>query len=182
VKGGFRSCCLFPTALGTAGIAWNERGVTRLQLREAVAAHAQDLLLQGMQGAVAVKKPEPWMSRLIERVQAHLDGQPQDFTRVALDLGAASPFDQAVYEATRAIPPGVTKTFGEMGRAIGMPHAARAVGQALRRNPVRLIVPCHRVIAAGSKPAPSRSLSMEERILLLELFWSRSGSDGQKAV
>jgi methylated-DNA-[protein]-cysteine S-methyltransferase len=99
-------------------------------------------------------------------VQAHLDGQPQDFTKVALDLSAASPFDQAVYEATRAIPPGVTKTFGEIAQEIGMPHAARAVGQALRRNPVRLIVPCHRVVAANGKRAADPSLG--PKVLLRE--------------
>ncbi len=62
---------------------------------------------------------------------------------------AFSPFRRAVYQAARAIPRGETRTYGQIAAAIGKPRAARAVGQALARNPIPLVVPCHRVVAAN---------------------------------
>ena len=60
-------------------------------------------------------------------------------------------FHRRVYDAARAIPPGKTLAYGEIAERIGAPGAARAVGQALGRNPFPIVVPCHRVLAAGGK-------------------------------
>src|SRR5206468_215087 len=88
----------------------------------------------------------------------------------ALDLGAATSFERAVFDATRAIPPGRTRTYGEVARAIGRPGAARAVGAALGRNPVPVVVPCHRVVGArGALVGFSAEGGVELKRRLLEL-------------
>ena len=83
---------------------------------------------------------------------ALLDGEPVDLSDLMLDLESLPPFQRRVCEAARAIPVGATLTYGEIATRIGEPGAARAVGQALGANPFPIIVPCHRVLAAGGKP------------------------------
>ena len=63
-----------------------------------------------------------------------------------MDLSFVSPFEQAVLAACRAIPRGEVRTYADLAAAVGRPGAARAVGNAMRRNPVPLLVPCHRVV------------------------------------
>jgi methylated-DNA-[protein]-cysteine S-methyltransferase len=67
---------------------------------------------------------------------------------LALDLSRLTPFQRRVLEATQRIPAGAVWTYGRLARAIGRPKASRAVGQALRRNPVPIVIPCHRVVAS----------------------------------
>ena len=82
---------------------------------------------------------------------ALLGGERVDLADVALDMADVAPFHQRVYEQTRAIPAGATSTYGEIAARIGDPGNARAVGEALGRNPFPIIVPCHRVLAASGK-------------------------------
>src|SRR5439155_16025712 len=70
---------------------------------------------------------------------------------VALDMERLPAFHRRVYEIARTIPPGETLSYGELAARLGVPGAARAVGQTLGRNPVAIVVPCHRVLAAGGK-------------------------------
>ena len=80
-------------------------------------------------------------------------------------------FERRVYEHSRTIPPGSTSTYGEIAKALGQPGAARAVGQALGRNPLALIVPCHRVLAANGKAggfSAHGGLGTKRRILAAE--------------
>ena len=78
-------------------------------------------------------------------------GDAVDLTFVSLDMDGLPEFHQRVYDVARTIPPGVTLTYGEVAKRLGDPGSARAVGQALGRNPIPVIVPCHRVLAAGGK-------------------------------
>jgi methylated-DNA-[protein]-cysteine S-methyltransferase len=79
-----------------------------------------------------------------------------------------------VLRATRAIPRGAVRTYGEVARRVGRPRAARAVGQALHRNPVPLLVPCHRVIGAGGRLVGFGSgIGEKQRLLRLEGAWPR---------
>ncbi len=103
-------------------------------------------------GARPASTPPPRIAGVIERVCAHLEGDAQDFRDVGVDLAGVAPFARQVYEAVRQIPAGQTTTYGGLARVLGRPRAARAVGQALAGNPVALIIPCHRVLAAGGKP------------------------------
>lgn len=150
--------CIFETQLGWCGIAWIERGessalpaVTCLQLPEATAKMTESRIAQ-RSGTRKPSTPPPHIAEIIERVRRHLRGEVQDFRSVAVDLGEADPFAQQVYRVARNIPAGETKTYGEIAKELGQPAAGRDVGQALASNPIALIIPCHRVVAAGGKP------------------------------
>jgi O-6-methylguanine DNA methyltransferase len=150
--------CLFETQLGSCGIAWRERGdksnapaVTWFQLPGAT-AKATESRIARHSGARAPSAPPPPIAEVIQKVRKHLQGETQDLRNIPLDLDGVGPFARKVYEAARKIPAGETVTYGQLAKALGRPKAARAVGQALGRNPIALIVPCHRVQAAGGKP------------------------------
>src|SRR5439155_14045916 len=87
----------------------------------------------------------------IDSIVASLRGQADDLVDIPLDLDGIAPFHRKVYDVVRTIPPGETMSYGEVAAAVGSPGAARAVGQALGRNPFAIVVPCHRVLAAGGK-------------------------------
>jgi methylated-DNA-[protein]-cysteine S-methyltransferase len=78
-------------------------------------------------------------------------GERIDFSAVALDLAGVAPFYAEIYDAARRVGWGETATYGELARRVGAPGAARAVGQAMARNPVAVIIPCHRILASGNK-------------------------------
>jgi methylated-DNA-[protein]-cysteine S-methyltransferase len=135
--------CLFETGLGTFGMAWNEHGVVRLQLPEA----DRMATLKRLGASASPAEPPPWAERLIAATRRYLAGERVDFGSVALDLAAVGEFRAAVYEAARSVGWGQTTSYGELARRIGFPWGARAVGQALARNPVPIVVPCHRILA-----------------------------------
>jgi len=142
---------LFDTAIGRCGIAWGEHGIYGVQLPEAN-DHATRMRLRRPAGAQEALPP-PEVRRAIDAVVALLRGErtePDVLCAVPLDMEGVPAFNCRVYEVTRAIAPGATLTYGEVAARIGEPGAARAVGQALGHNPFAPIVPCHRVLAAGS--------------------------------
>jgi len=120
-------------------VQWTDQGISAVALPPVSA---------GRHGPV---EPPPAVREAIVAMVALLDGEPRDLTDVVVDLDPQPEFARRVYEATRAIPPGRTATYGEIAERIGMPGTARAVGQALGANPVPIIVPCHRVVGAGGK-------------------------------
>jgi len=160
---------LFDTAIGRCGIAWSERGVAGLQLPESAGA-ARGALLSRFPDAVETAPP-PSVLAVIDAVTALLAGGDPPLGAVPLDWTGVGAFERAVYEATRAIPRGSTRSYGEIAAAVGDPGAARAVGQALGRNPFPVIVPCHRVLAADGRPggfsAPG-GVSTKLRMLAIE--------------
>jgi methylated-DNA-[protein]-cysteine S-methyltransferase len=127
---------VFDTALGPAGVNWSEAGIT-------------EVVMPGRRGLVDDGREPPEAVRAAVRaIVALLAGERRDLADIALDDDGIDDFQRRVYEATRAIKPGETATYGEIARAIGEPGAARAVGAALGRNPFPIVVPCHRVLAA----------------------------------
>jgi methylated-DNA-[protein]-cysteine S-methyltransferase len=140
--------CLFDTAIGFCGLAWNERGVIRLRLPEAARARTEKRL--SARAAKAETAP-PEIDRLIADIQSYMTGRSTDFSAVTLDLTRIGAFEQDVYAAARRIPFGRTMSYGELAQQIGMPDAPREVGQALARNPIPIIVPCHRILAKGHR-------------------------------
>ncbi|MCX5041979.1 methylated-DNA--[protein]-cysteine S-methyltransferase [Aldersonia sp. NBC_00410] len=140
---------LFDTAIGCCGIGWRGQRVTRLQLPEADAETTRIRLARG--GAVEGVPPEA-VRAVRDGIRAHLDGDLDDLRWVDLDLAGVSEFDAKVYAITRAIDPGHTLRYGDVALRMRAPGAAQAVGQALGRNPIPLIVPCHRVLASGANP------------------------------
>ena len=143
--------CLFPTAIGPCGIAWTADAIAAVQLPEAGEAGTRARLLR-YTGDVAEDAPPGFVQAAIARIQALLQGAKDDLADLPLALDAVPAFHRRVYAVTRAIPPGEVLTYGEVAKRIGEPGAARAVGQALGRNPFAPVVPCHRVLAAGGKP------------------------------
>jgi methylated-DNA-[protein]-cysteine S-methyltransferase len=141
---------VFPTAIGDCGIVWNDTGVCGVQLPEVSPEVTRERLRRYWPEA-SEAEPTAAASRAIEGITALLDGRPDAMDDVVIDLGAVSEFRRGVYEVARTIGPGDTITYGEIASRLGQPHAAREVGQALGANPVPLIVPCHRVLAAGGK-------------------------------
>src|SRR5690349_17474957 len=141
---------LFDTPLGWCGIAWNERGVSGVQLPEGREPQTRSRMLQRFPNAQEVQPP-PHVQEAVAAMSALLRGQSTDLTAIALDMERVPPFHRKVYEAARAIAAGTTLTYGEVAKRIGAPGAARAVGQALGKNPFAIVVPCHRVLAAGGK-------------------------------
>ena len=95
--------------------------------------------------------PPPAVERAIEGIVALLQGEAIDLSAVALDMEHVPPFERRVYEVARTIPPGATLAYGDIAARLGAPGEAREVGQALGQNPFPIVVPCHRVLAAGGK-------------------------------
>jgi len=125
--------------LGPMVIAWRGAALVRVQLL------GPDLAPSG------AATPPAWVHRAADRITAVMGGAPDDLRDLPLDLTGLPPFARRVYEALRQVPPGATCTYGELAAALGTPGAARAVGGAVGRNPFLVVVPCHRVVAAGGR-------------------------------
>jgi O-6-methylguanine DNA methyltransferase len=141
---------LFDTAIGRCGLAWGERGIAGVQLPESGERETRARMLQRFPAA-GEAAPPPEVQRVIDRIVALLRGEASDLSTIALEMDQVPAFHRRVYEAARAIPPGMTLSYGDIAARVGAPGAARAVGQALGRNPFPIVVPCHRVLAAGGK-------------------------------
>jgi methylated-DNA-[protein]-cysteine S-methyltransferase len=161
--------CLFDTAIGPCGVAWSRVGVTRLQLPEADRGMTEPRLRT--RAASAGEAMPAAIDRLIADIRSYMTGRSVDFGAIAIDLPRIDPFERKVYVAARAIPWGQTLSYGELARQIGSADAARAVGRALARNPVPIIIPCHRILAKGRRiggfSAPGGTVT-KERLLALE--------------
>ena len=161
---------LFDTAIGRCGIAWNVHGIARVQLPESDNDATRARLARGFRDAHETDPP-PEVERAIVDIAALLHGERRDLSAIALDMKGVPEFDTRVYEAARTIPPGATLTYGEIAKRIGAPGAARAVGGALARNPFAIVVPCHRVVAAGGKSGGFSAVGgrdLKRRLLAIE--------------
>ena len=141
---------LFPTSIGRCGIAWRSDRIVATHLPEGNDDRTRARLVARVGGA-AEDDPPPPVRQAIEAMTALLDGARVDLSAVACDYGAADPFSIGVYDIARAIPPGETLTYGEIATRLGDKSRAPEVGQALGRNPLPIIVPCHRVLGANRK-------------------------------
>ena len=153
----------FATELGRCAIRWTEAGVAAV-------------LLPSSRGPVGPDVDDeadvpPFVQRAVAGMRAVLTGERADLDDVPLDDRTVDPFRREVYAATRRIPMGATRSYGEIARAIGRPDGARDVGAALARNPTPILVPCHRVVAANGAltgfSAPG-GLATKRRMLELE--------------
>jgi methylated-DNA-[protein]-cysteine S-methyltransferase len=142
---------IFQTAGGFCGIAWNSVGVTRFQLPTSSAPATARALLRKASDAVPAAPPAD-VADVIAAAKRYFDGEKIDFSDVKLDLSDQEAFFRDIYGAVRQVAWGHTTTYGTVAKALGdNAEAARDVGQAMARNPVPLIIPCHRVLAAGGK-------------------------------
>jgi methylated-DNA-[protein]-cysteine S-methyltransferase len=162
---------IFETAGGFCGIAWRGAGIVRFQLPAASAEATERNVLRRVPTATP-GTPPPEVARVIEAAQRYFAGERLDFSDVPLVLDGQSEFFQKIYTALRRIGWGQTTTYGTLAKELGAgPEAARDVGEAMARNPVPLIIPCHRCLAAGGKvggfSAPGGSAA-KARMLALE--------------
>ncbi len=146
-----QSWMTFPTVLGICGIAWGEIGVTYFVLPDASEKTIEKQLKKYTGSKLQNAKPPKWVKELVQKVKAHLKGNAQDFSAVPLQFQAGSEFMESIYLATQKIPSGTVITYGELAAKLGNPGATRAIGSALGKNPIPLIVPCHRIVAASGK-------------------------------
>jgi methylated-DNA-[protein]-cysteine S-methyltransferase len=144
-------CLVFETAGGFCGIAWSNAGIVRFQLPTKSADATARLLLRRVPGAER-GAPPPEVAEAVAAVQRYFEGEATDFSGFTLDLGDQDAFFEQVYAAARRVGWGRTTTYGALAKELGAgPETARDVGVAMAKNPVALIIPCHRVLAAGGK-------------------------------
>jgi methylated-DNA-[protein]-cysteine S-methyltransferase len=142
---------IFETAIGFCGIGWNDTGITRVQLPARSAETAERLMLRRTPGA-GPSMPTPMVSKAVAAVKHYFEGNETDFSHFKLDLDGLDEFFIRVYAAARRVKWGHTTTYGTVAKELGCgPEAAPDVGQALAKNPIPLIIPCHRVLGAGGK-------------------------------
>lgn len=141
---------IFKTVLGWAGVAWGDNGLIGAYLPEPEAQTVRTAFARKFPGSMEAAPP-PAISTVIDRIVALMRGEKVDLSEAPLDLARVPEFNARVYEITRRIPPGETLTYGEIAVKLGDRLLAQQVGGALGRNPWPIIVPCHRVTAAGGK-------------------------------
>ena len=145
-----RSSAVFETVIGWCGIAWGANGIVGVQLPEATEAQTRTRMARRFH-ATREEAPPADVRRAIDGIVAQLRGEATDFSTVELDMDGVPAFHQRIYDVARAIAPGVTMTYGDIAMRLEAPRTAQTVGRALARNPFPIIVPCHRVLAAGGK-------------------------------
>ena len=163
--------CVFETAAGFCAIAWSDAGVTRFHLPMSTAEATERSLRRRLPDATPATPPTNVMT-VVAAAKRYFAGEQVDFSDVSLDLDVQDEFFQKIYAAARRLAWGQTTTYGSLAKELGAgPEAARDVGQAMAKNPVPLIIPCHRVLAAGGKlggfSAPGGSTT-KQRMLELE--------------
>jgi methylated-DNA-[protein]-cysteine S-methyltransferase len=158
---------IFETAYGWIGVAASENGITRITLPELTAADAESELGQAIQDAQRDKSRFEDLRTSLDR---YFSGESEDLTQIAIDLDDPEFFARA-RAACRTIPAGETRTYAWLAKAAGSPNAIRAAGQSMARNPVPLLVPCHRVVGSNGRLhgfGGGIGLSLKARLLRLE--------------
>ena len=141
---------LFDTAIGPCGIAWSAAGIVGVQLPERHENATRDRLLRRYPDARETPSPRH-IQQAIDDIAGLLRGEKRDLSGIGLDLAGVPQFNRDVYAVARTIPAGATLSYGAIAARLGDRSAAREVGEAMGQNPCPLIVPCHRVLAAGGK-------------------------------
>ena len=143
-----RGYAVFDTGVGRCGIVWSDAGVVGVQLPEAREIDTRRRLFRHFPEARELRPPIN-TELAIEAIVALLRGAASDFSDVELDMSGISAFNQRVYSFTRGIPRGETRTYSEVAVQLRVSSAAHSVAHAIAKNPFMIIVPCHRVLAAG---------------------------------
>ena len=157
--------CALPTPIGRVFVAAGEAGLVRLSFRQSEASFVAEL--RRRLGADVVRSPAR-TADIVHQLRAYFAGERRTFD-VRLDLGDVTPFQRRVLMAAARVPAGKVVSYGEIARRIGQPHGSRAVGQALGHNPIPIVIPCHRVVAAGERIGGyGGGLGIKRKLLRLE--------------
>jgi methylated-DNA-[protein]-cysteine S-methyltransferase len=167
--------CLVDTVFGPIGLAWSERGLLRLQLPDSDAAQTRQLLTRDLNSIES--DPPDWLRPTIARLQQYFAGERVDLSDAPIDLDGKPEFMQRLYQEMLKLRWGETVTYGGLAERVGMPlGAAQSVGQAMGRNPIPIIIPCHRVLASGNLMGGfSAPGGTQTKLKLLELEGIRLG-------
>jgi methylated-DNA-[protein]-cysteine S-methyltransferase len=141
---------LFETPIGHCAIVWSASGIAGVQLPERTERATRDRVLRRYPAARDAAPPKH-VERAIDDIIGLLGGEPRDLSYVEIDAEGIADFNRRVYDIARMIPAGSTLSYGEIAERLGDRALARDVGQALGENPIPIIIPCHRVLAAGGK-------------------------------
>jgi O-6-methylguanine DNA methyltransferase len=161
---------VFNTNMGWIGILSSAKGLLCITLPQNSAQEARQLL--GAEANNAIWSPDLF-DGLMERFKAYFNGKKTLFTD-KLDMSAATTFQRKVWENTSLIPFGETRSYGWVAEQIDKPRAARAVGQALGKNPLPIIIPCHRVLTSDGKLGGfTGGVEVKQRLLNLEASTSK---------
>jgi len=142
---------IFETEIGACGVIWGDRGISGVQLPMGSEDKTRKRIHQ-RNGDIPEAPPPAEVMHAIDAMKQLLAGRPNDLADIVLDLDGVPEFNRGVYDIARKIPPGQTLTYGDIAKRLGGVELSRDVGQALGRNPCPIVVPCHRVLAAGNKP------------------------------
>jgi len=137
---------LFETALGWMALGWTEGGISRVLLP----GEAPDRMRERLVAASGVED-DAGQGAVVARIVAYAEGAEDAFQDVALDLSAVPELNRRIYDHIRGLGWGVTTTYGAVARWLGDVAMSRTVGTAMGQNPIPLIVPCHRVLAADGR-------------------------------
>ncbi|HEX5806559.1 MAG TPA: methylated-DNA--[protein]-cysteine S-methyltransferase [Macromonas sp.] len=118
--------------------------------------------------------PEPMFGQVVQQLQDYFAGRRQRFD-LPLDLSCGTAFQQAVWQALTTIGYGQTLSYADIAQALGRPKAMRAVGGAVGRNPLGIVLPCHRVLGAGGA-LTGYTGGLERKVALLALEQQSAGS------
>ena len=146
-----KNFAIFDTAIGSCGIVWGPRGINAVQLPMGSEEKTRARIRQRCNDVAEARAPTE-VRRAMDGMVELLEGKPNDLSDVVLDLDGVPEFNRGVYDIARTIAPGKTMTYGDIAKRLGGVELSRDVGQALGRNPCPVVVPCHRVLAAGGKP------------------------------
>ena len=156
--------CALPTPIGRVFVAAGEAGLVRLSFRQSEASFVAELRRLG---ADVVRSPAR-TADIVHQLRAYFAGERRSFD-VRLDLRHTTPFQRRVLLAAARVPAGQVVSYGEIARRIGQPRGSRAVGQALGQNPIPIVIPCHRVVAAGERIGGyGGGLGIKRKLLRLE--------------
>jgi len=170
---------LFDTAIGRCAIVWLGDRITGASLPESNEARLRARLAMRFAGAREASPPAHAADAIVA-IQRLLAGEKADLSNIAVALDSTTDFEDHVYTAARRIPCGEVRTYGEIAQEIGDPGAARAVGAALGRNPVPIIIPCHRVLGSSGKSGGfSAPGGTETKFRMLEIEGARRPGDPQ---
>ena len=165
-----RGYTIFDTGIGRCGIAWSDIGVAGVQLPEAREIETRKRLFQLYPDARDMRPPVT-VEIAIEGIVALLRGGPADLSDTTLDMTGIHAFNARVYDLTRSIPRGETRTYAEVAASLRASGASHSVAQAIARNPFMIIVPCHRVLEAGGyadRISPNGGTISKRRLLSIE--------------
>ena len=162
---------IFNTSLGWVGVIGSPDGLRRLTLPQTSPEQVWRVFDESSakwRDPVLSEAQAGYFGDLPKRIRAYLDGKRVSFAD-KLDLGRASSFQREVWKTTRSIPYGETRSYARVAGRVGLPRAARGVGQAMARNPIPLVIPCHRVVGSdGSLVGFGGGIELKRRLLRIE--------------